>query len=155
MTDFRQSLEPFNPSTAPTPLNSASLSSSRKEKILRRALSCSWKVLCLMAFVRQGECQLCTVHLLVLTAGLERLRFRGSPTGCFGIGVSGRDAGRAAGTQAEGGTGTGGAHNLSFQVFAKNRQFHLQNVKSQGEIAMDGDFRSRATRMSLAPPRPP
>ena len=39
---------------------------------------------------------------------------------------------------------------------AYTQQEEIQNlVKSQGEIAMDGDFRSRATRMSLAPPRPP
>ncbi len=45
-------------------------------------------------------------------------------------------------------------HIVSFQVSAKNRQFHLQNVESQGEIATDGDFRSRAARMPLTPTRP-
>ena len=64
-------------------------------------------------------CQLCTVHLLALTAGRSGLGFRGSPTGCFGIGTSGRDAGRAAGTQAEGGTVQGERISYRFKSLLK------------------------------------
>ncbi len=81
--------------------------------------------------------------------------FLGSSSDCNVIKFRGERGQDNSGTERRADQVQGERITYRFKSLRKIGNFTYRMLDSQGEIAMDGDFRSRAARMPLTPTRPP